>query len=534
MQPIFILPEDYQRISGKSALKNNISAAIAVADTVRTTLGPKGMDKMLVDSSGNTIITNDGVAILEEMEIEHPAAKMIVEVARTQEEEVGDGTTTAVIIAGELLKNAQSLLEQNIHPSIIIKGYRIAQAKALETLKMISVEIKEKDTETLEKIGETAITGKGAEIAKEHLSRSAVKAISRVTENGEPDIDNIKICKKHGDSVENSELIEGVVIDKERAHSGMPKKVENARIAMLDLPVEIRDTEIDAKIQITDPEKIQQFLDVEEKMLREMVNKIEKSGANVIFCQKGIDEIAQFFLSQKRFLAVRRVKKSDMEKLSKATGATIVNNLEELSQKSLGHARLVQEKKIGNENFIFVEKCNNPKAVTILIRGATEHVVEEVERAVKDSVGDIASAVKSRRVVGGAGACEIEISKELMGFASTFKGKEQLAIESFAKSLEVVPKTLAENSGFDPIDLLAELKSAHEKSEIWAGISVLDGKITDSWKQGVIEPLKIKTQAVNSATEVAVMILRVDDVIAASKKKQPGAGNPLGEEQQEQ
>jgi thermosome len=456
---------------------------------------------------------------------------MIVEVARTQEDEVGDGTTTAVIIAGELLKNAQSLLEQNIHPSIIIKGYRIAQSKSLEILGRLATDIKEKDTETLEKISQTAMTGKGAEIAKEHLSRIVVKAISRVTENGEPETENIKLCKKHGDSVENTELVEGIVIDKERAHSGMPKKAENAKIAMIDLPIEIRDTEIDAKIQITDPEKIQQFLDIEEKMLRDMVQKIEKSGANVIFCQKGIDEIAQFFLSQKGFLAVRRVKKSDMEKLAKATGATIVNNLEQLAPKSLGYARLVQEKKIGNENFIFVEKCNNPKAVTILIRGATEHVVDEVERAVRDSIGDIASAVKSKKVVAGAGACEIEISKELSSFAGTFKGKEQLAVESFAKSLEVVPKTLAENSGFDPIDLLAELKSSHDKGEKWAGISVAEGKIKDSWKEGVIEPLKIKTQAINSATEVAVMILRVDDVIAAAKKKQTSQENPLGEEQ---
>ncbi len=522
MQPVFILPEGYERIYGRNALKNNIAAAIAVAETVRTTLGPKGMDKMLVDTLGDITVTNDGVTILEEMEIEHPAAKMIVDVAKTQEEEIGDGTTTAVIIAGELLKKAEELLEQNIHPSTIIRGFRIAQEKAIEVLNKIALNISYKDEEKLKEIAITAMTGKGAEVAKDHLSELVVKAVKLIYEGENTNPDNIKITKKEGKSVYDSKLVEGIIIDKEKVHANMPNKIKNAKIALINAPIEIRDTEIDAKIEITDPEKIQQFLDTEEKLLKKMVDKIINVGANVIFCQKGIDEIAQHFLSKAGILAVRRVKKSDMEKIAKATNARIVNTIQELTENDLGFAGEVYEEKVGDEKMIFIEKCKNPKSVTILIRGSTEHVINEIERAVKDAIGDVISAIKMGKIVGGAGACEVKLSLEIKKFASKLKGKEQLAVESFASALEVIPKTLAENSGLDPIDVLTELKSLNENNKKWFGINVFTGKPMDVINEGIIEPLKIKIQAINSASEVASMILRVDDVISAigSKKKE--------------
>jgi thermosome len=534
VQPIYILPEGTRRNTGRPAQKNNIMAAKLVAETVRTTLGPKGMDKMLVDSMGDIVITNDGVTILEEMHIEHPAAKMIVEIAKTQEDEVGDGTTTAVVIAGELLKKAEDLLEKEIHPTVIIKGYRMAAEKALQILDEIAKPITEKDTELLEKIAETAMTGKGSESNKDKLAEITVRAVTQVMVKDDKvtkiDSDDIKIEKKVGGRIEDSELVEGIVLDKERVHSGMPKQVKNAKIALIDSALEIRNTETDAKIQITDPAQMQSFLDMEEKMLRNMVDKILKSGANVIMCQKGIDDIAQHFLAKAGVYATRRVKKSDMDKLAKATGARLITNLDDLSLKDLGNAEIVEETKVGDEQMTFVRGCKNAKSVTILVRGSTEHVSDEAVRAIEDSIGDLMAALRTGRVVAGAGSPEMELSKRLLKFAETLSGREQLAVRAFAEAMEVIPRTLAENAGLDPIDTLTELKFAHEKNQVWAGINVFTGKVMDAWEAGVIEPLKVKTQAISSATEVATMILRIDDVIASGARPQPqmpqgGMGN---------
>src|SRR3989338_7820392 len=527
IQPIFILPEGTQRTTGKNAQRNNIMAAKLVAETVRTTLGPKGMDKMIVDSMGSITITNDGVTILEEMQVEHPAAKMIVEVAKTQEAEVGDGTTTAVVIAGELLRRAEELLDQNVHPTVIAKGYRMAEEKAQDVLNAIAEDITEKDDSLLRKIAGTALTGKGAESAKEKLSEMAVKAVKRVMdiENGKFHFDkeNIKLEKRTGDSVEASELIEGIVVEKEAVHPGMPKSIKNPKIALIDCAIEIKDTEIDAKIEITEPSQMQAFLNQEEKILTDMVDKIAASGANVVFCQKGIDDTAQHFLAKKNIYAARRVKKSDLEALSRATGARIITSIRDLNSKDLGNAGIVEERKIGSDEMTFVVGCKNPKAVTILVRGGTEHVVDEAKRALTDAIGDVAAALKNGKVVAGAGASEIELARELRKYADSLSGREQLAVRAFADALEVIPRTLAENAGMDPIDILVELKAAHDKKQKWAGIDVFKGKVVDSWNAGAVEPLKIKTQAVSSASEVAQMILRIDDVIAGANK---GNGMP--------
>ena len=529
VQPIFILPEGTQRTTGKNAQRNNIMAAKLVGETVRTTLGPKGMDKMLVDSLGDITVTNDGVTILEEMQIEHPAAKMIVEIAKTQEKEVGDGTTTAVVIAGELLKQAEALLDQEIHPTIIAKGYRIAAEKSQEILLSLAENLTEKEDDKLKMIATTALASKGAaQVAKDKLANIAVSAVKHVLDKDEHgkmffDRENIKLEKKVGGSVENSELIEGIVLEKEAVHAGMPRHVHNAKIVLLDAALEIKDTEIDAKISITDPNQMTAFLDQEEKMLKNMVDKIVSAGATVVFCQKGIDDVAQHFLAKKGIYAARRVKKSDMEALARATGATVVSNLDDLSAKDLGNAGKVEEVKVGDEELTYIIECKNPKSVTVLIKGGTGHVVDEVKRAMTDAIGDVAAALKSGKVVGGAGAIEIELAKELRKFAESLSGREQLAVQAFANAMEVIPRTLAENAGLDPIDVLTELKAAHDKKQKWAGINVNTGKVVDSWKEGVIEPLKIKTQAVSSASEVAQMILRIDDVIAGSSK---GAGMP--------
>jgi thermosome len=521
IQPIFILPEGTQRTTGKNAQRNNIMAAKLVAETVRTTLGPKGMDKMIVDSMGDITVTNDGVTILEEMQIEHPAAKMIVEVAKTQEAEVGDGTTTAVIIAGELLRRAEDLLDQNVHPTIIAKGYRMAEEKAQEILNQIAENVTEKDEAVLRKIAETALTGKGAESAKTKLSDIALKAVKRVIEYADGhvhfDKENIKLEKRTGSSVEESELIEGIVLEKEAVHPGMPKMLKTPKIALLDSALEIKDTEIDAKIEITDPMQMQAFLQQEEKMLSDMVDKIIASGANAVFCQKGIDDMAQHFLAKKGIYAARRVKKSDMEALARATGARIVTSLRDLTSKDLGAAGMVEEKKIGTDEMTFITGCKNPKSVTVLVRGGTEHVVAEAKRALTDAIGDVAAALKNGKVVAGAGAPEIEVSKGLRKYADGLSGREQLAVIAFAEALEIIPRTLAENAGIDPINLLVELKAAHDKKQKWAGVDVFKGKVVDAWAMGVIEPLKIKTQAISSASEVAQMILRIDDVIAGGK-----------------
>jgi len=521
-QPIFILPEGAMRSKGRDALRNNIGAAKAIADTVKTTLGPKGTDKMLVDSLGDVVITNDGATILDEMQIENPAAKMMVEVAKTQDKNVGDGTTTAAVLAGELLKRAEDLLDQEIHPTIITKGYRLAKIKALEVLDKIAYNITLNDTKQLAEIAETAMTGKSAEMGSKQLADLAVRAVKRVAETkgktAEVDIGNIKIEKKEGGSISDTQFIEGLLIDKEIVHSAMSKSVEKAKIALLECALEIKDLEGDAKISIDSPEKLQAFLDNEEKALKNMVKKVVDSGASVVFCQKGIDDTAQHYLAKAGILAARRVKKSDMEKLARATSASIISSINDLTGKDLGYAGSVYEKKIVGDEMIFVEECKEPKAVTILLRGGTEHIVDEVERAMEDALKDISAALEIGKYVAGGGAPEMEVARELRRYADTFTGREQLAINSFADAMEVVPRTLAENAGLDPIDKLVTLRAAHDRKEYNAGLDAFTGKIHDTTKAGVIEPLKIKIQAVQSASEAAEMVLRIDDIIAAGSK----------------
>jgi thermosome len=519
-QPVLILKEGTGRTIGRDAQRMNIMAARVIAESVKTTLGPRGMDKMLVDSLGDVVVTNDGVTILKEMDVEHPAAKMMVEVAKTQDDEVGDGTTTAVVIAGELLKRAEELLDQDVHPTVIASGYRLAAEKADEILDKIGVEVSADDEDILRKVATTAMTGKGAEKAREYLSDLVVKAVKAVAEiEGEKvsiDTDHIKVEKKEGGGIEDTELIQGIVIDKERVHPSMPRKVDKARIALLNSALEVKETEVDAEIRITDPTQLKAFIDEEEKMLKEMVDKIKASGANILFCQKGIDDLAQHYLAKEGIFAVRRVKKSDMEKLSRATGGSIVTNVEDLTEKDLGYAGLVEEVKIGDDEMTFVRDCKDPKSVTILIRGGTEHIVDEVERSIEDCLGVVPAALRDKKVLGGGGAPEIEVAKELRAYAKTVGGREQLAIEAFADSMEAVPRALAENAGLDPIDTLVDLRAKHEKDGVKYGLDVYVGKVKDMYKEGVIEPLRVKTQAIDSASEVAVMILRIDDVIAAS------------------
>ena len=521
-QPIFILREGSQRTRGREAQSNNIMAAKAVAEAVRTTLGPKGMDKMLVDSLGDVVITNDGATILKEMDIEHPAAKMIVEVAKTQDDEVGDGTTTAAVIAGELLKKAEELIEQDIHPTIIASGYRMASQKAADILKGLAVSVTRDSRDVLLNISGTAMTGKGAEATKDVLANITVDAIlSIVDEDNKVDMENIKVEKKVGARIEESELIEGMIIDKERVHTNMPKKVENAKIALINTAIELKDTEVDAEISITSPEQLQSFLDQEEKMIKDLVAKVVKSGANVVFCQKGIDDMAQHYLAKAGVFAIRRVKKSDMQKLSRATGAKLITNVDEITEADMGKADLVEERKIGGDPMTFVTGCVNPKAVSILLRGGTEHVIDNIERALNDSLRVVGVAIEDEKLVAGGGSPEVEVALRLQEYAATLSGREQLAVKAFAEALEVIPRTLAENAGLDPIDMLMELRAHHEKGIKTAGLNVYEGKVIDMWEAGVVEPLRVKTQAINAAAESAVMILRIDDIIAS---RQGGQG----------
>ena len=496
-------------------------AGKALAETVRTTLGPKGMDKMLVDGLGDIVVTNDGVTILKEMDIEHPAAKMLVEVAKTQEDEVGDGTTTAVIIAGELLKKAEELLEMDIHPTVISMGYRKAAIKAQEILEAISID--GSDSATLKSIAMTAMTGKGTEKAREPLAELIVKAVQMVEEDGEVDKDHININRIQGATVEESQIVNGVVIDKGRLDPAMPKLVENAKIALLKYPIEVKSLETDAKIKLTDPSQMQAFIEQEETMVRDMVDKVIASGANVLFCQKGIDDLAQHYLAREGILAVKRVRKSDIERLEKATGARVATNLDDLTAEDLGKAGQVYEKKIFDEVLLFVEDCVEPKAVSIILRGSTKHVAAEVERAVDDAIGVVAATLEDGKVVAGGGAPEIAIAKGLKEYADTISGREQLAIGAFATALEVVPKTLAENAGLDSIDALVDLRAAHEKSA-YMGLNVFTGDVTDMKVAGVIEPQRVKKQAIQSAAEAAEMILRIDDMIASNKTPMPDEG----------
>jgi thermosome len=529
-QPIIILKEGTKREKGKGAQLNNIMAARAISDAVKSTLGPKGMDKMLVDSMGDVVITNDGATILKEIDVEHPAAKMIVEVAKSQDEECGDGTTSAVILTGELLKYAGELIEQNIHPTVICTGYKLASTKAIAELNKMATPIKPGDKKTLKNIAMTSMASKGASSSKELLADVVVDAITSIAEQiGDKtvvDMDNIQIQKKHGGSIQDTRIIKGIILDKERVHEGMPRQLKNAKIALVNAALEIKKTEVDARIQIQDPTQLQAFLDEEESMLRKMVEKVKKSGANVLICQKGIDDLAQHFLSKEGIYAVRRAKKSDMDKLAKATGAIVVANLDELSSKDLGFAGNVEEQKIGDDKMTFVTDCKNPKAVSILIRGSTEHVVDELERGMHDALFVVKVALEDGKMTPGGGAAATEIAMSLREYATTVGGREQMAIEAFANAVEIVPKTLAENAGLDPIDMMIEVRTAHKKGNKSAGVDVFNGKVTDMIKNNVIEPLRVSVQEIQSSTEAATMILRIDDIIAS--KGGGGGGMPPG------
>ncbi len=526
--PILVLKEGSTRESGKDAQRNNIEAAKAIADTVKSALGPKGMDKMLVDSLGDITISNDGATIMKQMDVDHPIAKMIIEIAKGQDQEVGDGTTTAVVIAGELLKQAELLLDQNVHPTIIANGYKLASTKTIEILANISE--KKYTDEVLKNVALTAMTGKNVGGVTEFLAKMAMKAVKNIVEERDGkkivDVDNILVQKKFGGGITDSELIEGVVIDKEKVHPRMPNEVKDAKIALIDSGLEIKKTEIDAKIQITDPSKIQAFLDQEEETLRSMVDKVKNSGANVLMSQKGIDDLAQHFLAKQGIYAVRRVKKSDMEKIAKATGAKIITNLDDLSSKDLGNAEKTEERKIGDDRLTFITGCKYPKAVSILIRGGTQHTIDEVERALHDALKVVGVAIEDQSFVTGGGAIEAELAYQLRKYAPTVGGREQLAIETFANALEIIPRTLAENAGMDPIDSLLKLRSEHQTGNKNAGIDTMEGIVGDLFKKNVVEPVRVKSHAIESATEVATMILRIDDVI--SSRKSGGGGSPGG------
>jgi len=529
-RPVIFLTEGSKRTRGRDAQSINIMIAKAVADAVKSTLGPKGMDKMIVDELGDVTISNDGATILDEMDIDHPAGKMMVEVAKTQDDAVGDGTTTAVVLAGGLLGKAEKLLNDGIHPSVIIKGYRMAAIKAKVIVSDIADPVSFSDTVTLKQIARTSMTGKSAE-SEESLSNIVVDAIKQVAEKEGDDIvvdkDMIKVEKKEGASLGESELIKGVVIDKEIVHSGMPKSVSEAKIALVDSAMEIKETETDAEISISDPNQLQAFIDKEEAMLKDMVTAIKSAGANIVFCQKGIDDLAQHFLAKEGIAAVRRVKQSDMEKLAKATGASIVTRLKDITSKDLGKSAIVHEKKISGDDMIFVEGCKNPKSVTILLRGGSEHVVDEAERAVHDALGTVTAAIRDKKVVSGGGSTEMEMAVKLKNYAGSIGGREQLAIEAFAENLETIPRALAETAGMDPIDTIVELRAKHKGKEgKYIGVDVYAAKLGDMKKLKVIEPLSVKTQAITSGSEVAEMILRIDDIVAggSGKAKMPPGG----------
>jgi len=523
-KPLILMPEDIQRMIGKDAQRNNIAAAKMVAEVVKTTLGPKGMDKMLVSPTNDIIVTNDGVTILNEMQIEHPAAKMVAEVAKTQESEIGDGTTSAVMIAGKLLENAEKLLDMKIHPTVIIKGYKLAAEKSQEILKEISFKIdnSQNNQELLKQIAMTAMTGKGAEDSKEKLAEIIIRAIKQISEGNAIEnlnLNDIKMIKIKGESIKDSELISGIVLEKEKISHEMPSEIKGARIALVDAPLELKNPEIDTKISISSPEQLQAFLYQEEQSIKQMIKNIQDSGANVVFCQKGIDDFAQYLLAKNGIYACRRVARNDMEKISKATGAKIISNLKELTPFEIGNAEFVKEIRHGENLLTYISGCKNPKAMTILIHGGTDHVIDEVERAMKDGLGDVFCVLKSGLIVLGGGCVEVELSRRLKIFSQSLIGREKLAVEEFANALEFIPTTLAENAGLDPIDILTELKSLHDSGNINFGLNLFTNKIEDVLKARIIEPYNIKKQAIASASEVATMILRIDDVIASGGKK---------------
>jgi len=538
--PVIILKEGTQRTRGREAQAANIMVAKAIAEAMRTSLGPRGMDKMLVDSFGDIVITNDGATILKEMDVEHPVAKMLVEVAKAQDEEVGDGTTTAVVVAGELLSKAEELIDKEIHPSLIIEGYKKAAAEALRILDEIGVPVSPQDKEYLVRIAKTSLSSKLVGEYAEHLARIAVEAVLKVArlENGKwkVDLDDVKIEKKEGMSVVDTMLIEGIVLDKEVVHPDMPKLVRGAKIALLDAPLEIEKTEFDAKLHIETPEQMRAFMEQEERMLKEMVDKIAATGANVVFCQKGIDDLAQHFLARKGILAVRRIKKSDMEKLAKATGGRVISRIDDLTPEDLGKAQLVEERRVGEDKMVFVEGCENPRAVTILVRGGTQRIVDEAERSIKDAINVVKDILMEPKIVAGGGAIETELALRLRDYARTLPGKEQLAVEKFAEALEIVPIQLAENAGLDPVESIVTLRSKHKEGERWYGVDVLNNRLHDMMSLNVIDPVAVKKQVIKSAVEAASLVLKIDDIIAASKlseKESKKEGKKKEEEEEE-
>jgi archaeal chaperonin len=530
-QPVVILKEGTERSTGRDARGSNIMAARIVSEAVKTSLGPKGMDKMLVDSFGDVTITNDGATMLKEMDVQHPAAKMMVEVSKTQDDEVGDGTTSVVILTGELLGKATELMEKKVHPIVIIDGYRQAEEEALKILEKISEKVDPKDKAVLKKVSMTTMASKLVNQYSDYLSEVAVDAVLQVAEesNGgyEVDLDNIKIEKKPGASLTDTRLVQGLIIDKEVVHDGMPKQVKKASIGLLNAAMEIEKTEFDSKIAIETPEQMQAYLDQEEQMLRDMVGKVKDAGINVLLCQKGIDDMVQHFLAREGIFASRRLKKSDMEALAKATGAKVVNSVEQLSAEDAGYAELVEERKISDDKMIFVEGCKNPKAVSILIRGGTERVVDEADRSIHDALCVVKDVVQEPKIVAGGGAPEIETARLLRDFAEKLAGRERLAVVAFADALEVIPITLAENSGMDPIDAISEMQSAHAKGNKWVGVNGHLNKVADLSKIDVYEPMVVKAQAIKSATEAATLLLKIDDIIAVSKMSAP-PGPPGG------
>ena len=530
-QPIFILKEGTERSTGKDARGNNIMAARIVSEAVKTSLGPKGMDKMLVDSFGDVTITNDGATMLKEMDVQHPAAKMMVEVSKTQDDEVGDGTTSVVILTGELLGKATELMDKKVHPIVIIDGYRQAEAEALKILDAIAEKVDPKDKKMLKKVAMTTMASKLISGYSDHLGDIAVDAVLQIAEesNGghKVDLDNVKVEKKPGASMTDTKLIKGLIIDKEVVHDGMPKVVKEAKIGLLNAAMEIEKTEFDSKIAIETPDQMQAYLDQEEQMLRDMVKKVKDAGINVLLCQKGIDDMVQHFLSREGILAARRLKKSDMEALAKATGAKVVNSVEQLNSGDAGYAKHVEERKVSDDKMIFVEGCKNPKAVSILIRGGTERVVDEAERSIHDALCVVKDVVEEPKIVAGGGAPEIEVARLLRDYAEKLVGRERLAVNAFADALEVIPTTLAENSGMDPIDAISEMQSEHAKGKKWIGVDGFNNKISDMTKLDVYEPMVVKAQSIKSATEASTMLLKIDDMIAVSKMKAP-AGPPGG------
>jgi len=534
-QPVLILKEGTAQTRGREAQRNNILAAKLVGEIVRSSLGPRGMDKMLVDSLGDVTVTNDGATILKEIDVQHPAAKAMVEISKATDNEVGDGTTSAVVLASALLEKAEELLDKDVHPTVIVDGYKKAAEKAKEILSSIAIKVDPKDREWLNKIARTSMATKLVSSEGKYLATLVVDALLLVAEeqNGKlkVDIDDVKVEKKPGGSITDSKLIQGIVLDKEVVHSGMPKRVTNAKIALLNCPLEIEKTEFDAKININNPEQIKMFLDEENRMLREMVEKIASTGANVVICQKGIDDIAQHYLAKAGILAVRRAKESDMTKLAKATGGRVVTSLEELSPSDLGYAELVEERRVEEDKWVFVEGCKNPKAVTIFLRGGTQRIVDECERSVHDALCVVRDVMHKPYIVVGAGAPEAEVASKLFDWAQTLSGREQLAVQKFAEAVESIPLALAENAGMDPIDTLVELRARHSKGEKTVGVNALEGNIEDATKFEVYEPLAVKEQVLAAATEAATMILRIDDIIAASRMKETppkGGGGEAG------